>query len=289
MPRRPPTSGVVGEVVKLDVGCSMTFESRWPTPAILMLRPRSGEGQWVVSERYTIVPETPLAEFTDAYGNLCQRLVVPAGRTSISVQATVETSDGIDVDMTMPRTPIQFVPDWATQFLLPSRYCPSDLLFDRAIEITRGALPGYPQAEAIRSWIERSITYEYGISSMSTSAIETLQSRAGVCRDFAHLGIALCRSIDIPARMVVGYLHELQPMDQHAWFEAYLGGRWFTFDATQRQPRGNRVTVAYGRDAADVALVTQFGPMVLEAMSVHVAAAPGDGLAAAAVPTYPRP
>jgi len=254
-----------------------------------MLRPRSGEGQWVLSERYTIVPETPLAAFIDAYGNLCQRLVVPAGRTSISVQATVETSDGIDVDLTMPRTPIQFVPDWATQFLLPSRYCPSDLLFAQAIEITRGALPGYPQVEAIRSWIERSITYEYGTSSMSTSAIETMQARAGVCRDFAHLGIALCRSIDIPARMVVGYLHELQPMDQHAWFEAFVGGRWFTFDATQPVPRGNRVTVAYGRDAADVALVTQFGPMELQAMSVYVTAAPGDGLAAAAVPTYPRP
>ena len=275
--------------MKLDVGCSMTFESTWPTPATLMLRPRSGEGQWVISERYSIVPEVPLAEFTDAYGNLCQRLVVPAGRTSISVQATVETSDGIDVDMTMPRTPIQFVPDWATQFLLPSRYCPSDLLFAQAMDVTRGALPGYPQVEAIRYWIERTITYQYGTSSMSTSAIETIESGVGVCRDFAHLGIALCRAIDIPARMVVGYLHELQPMDQHAWFEAYIGGRWFTFDATQPTPRGNRVTVAYGRDAADVALVTQFGPMVLLTMAVFAHPTPDRGLATPDVPVYPRP
>ena len=157
---------------------------------------------------------------------------------TISVEATVDTADEIDVDMTAPRVPIDEVPDWALQFLLPSRYCQSDLVFTNAVEITGGALPGYPQVEAIRSWIEREIRYEYGTSSASTSAVDTLYSRAGVCRDFAHLGIALCRSLDIPARMVVGYLHELEPMDQHAWFEAYVGGRWFTFDATQREPAG---------------------------------------------------
>ncbi|MDQ3469810.1 MAG: transglutaminase family protein, partial [Actinomycetota bacterium] len=150
-------------------------------------------------------------------------------------------------------------------------------------------LPGYPQVEAIRSFIERNIVYQYGTSSMSTSAVETLEAGAGVCRDFAHLGIALCRSVDLPARMVVGYLHELQPMDQHAWFEAYVGGRWFTFDATQPTPRGNRVTVAYGRDAADVALVTQFGPMQLLTMAVFVHPTPDDGLAVTGPLTYSRP
>ncbi len=105
--------------------------------------------------------------------------------------------------------------------------------------------------------------------------LETLQHRAGVCRDFAHLGIAMCRAIDIPARMVVGYLHELDPMDQHAWFEAYVGGRWFTFDATQLFPQGNRVAIGYGRDAADVALATQYGSLELTEMSVSVSAASG--------------
>ena len=143
-------------------------------------------------------------------------------------------------------------------------------MFTNAVEITKDALPGYPQVEAIRSWIEREIRYEYGTSSAVTSAVDTIYSRTGVCRDFAHLGIALCRSLDIPARMVVGYLHGLDPMDQHAWFEAYVGGRWFTFDATQHEPRGNRVTIAYGRDAADVAFVTQFGPVELEEMFVFV-------------------
>ena len=107
--------------------------------------------------------------------------------------------------------------------------------------------------------------------------METLQTRHGVCRDFAHLGIALCRCLDIPARMVVGYLHDLDPMDLHAWFEAYVGGRWFTFDATQRIPKGNRVAVAYGRDAADVALVTQFGPLEMITMAVHVAPSSAEG------------
>jgi transglutaminase-like putative cysteine protease len=268
--------------VKLEVGCSMSFAARWPTPAILMLRPRSGEGQWVMSERYQIEPEVAISEFTDAHGNLCQRVVVPDGQAAIRVDATVDVADSIDVDVTAPRVPIEELPDGALQFLLPSRYCPSDLLFHTAQEITAGALPGYPQAEAVRSWIEREITYQYGTSSQSTWALDTLESRAGVCRDFAHLGIALCRSLDLPARMVVGYLHELDPMDQHAWFEAFVGGRWFTFDATQRQPKGNRVAVAYGRDAADVALVTQFGPMDLTAMEVWVR--PADPVPAIAPP-----
>ncbi len=256
--------------MKLDVGCSMSLRALWATPAVLMLRPRSGESQWVIAERYQIDPESPVHEFTDAHGNLCQRIVVPEGSMTISIDATVETADEIDVDMTAPRVPIDQVPDWALQFLLPSRYCQSDLVFSNAIEITRGALPGYPQVEAIRAWIEREIRYEYGTSSAQTSAVDTIYSRAGVCRDFAHLGIALCRSLDIPARMVVGYLYDLDPMDQHAWFEAYVGNRWFTFDATQREPRGNRVTIAYGRDAADVAFVTQFGPVELESMYVYV-------------------
>jgi transglutaminase-like putative cysteine protease len=259
--------------VKLDIGCSMFLRALWATPAVLMLRPRSGDGQWVIAERYQIEPEVAVHEFTDAHGNLCQRIVVPEGPLTVSMEATVDTADVIDVDPTAPRVPIELVPDWALHFLLPSRYCQSDLVFHDAVEITRGALPGYPQVEAIRAWIEREVRYEYGTSSPQTSAVDTLHSRVGVCRDFAHLGIALCRSLDIPARMVVGYLHELQPMDQHAWFEAYVGGRWFTFDATQHEPRGNRVTIAYGRDAADVAFVTQFGPVELEQMHVYARAA----------------
>ncbi|MGI9028945.1 MAG: transglutaminase family protein [Ilumatobacteraceae bacterium] len=259
--------------MKLDVGCTMELSALWPTPAILMLRPRSGEGQWVLSDRYTIDPEVPMAEYTDGYGNLCQRVVIPVstdGPVTVQVEATVDTADDVDVDVTMPRTPIEQLPDWVLQFLLPSRYCPSDLIGQIAADIGGSELPGYPQAEAVRAWIAREVRYEYGTSNVSTSALETYETRTGVCRDFAHLGISMCRALDIPARMVVGYLHELDPMDQHAWFEAYLGGRWFTFDATQANPRGNRVAIAYGRDAADVAFITQFGPLELRRLEVFV-------------------
>ncbi len=267
--------------MKLDVGCTMELSALWPTPAILMLRPRSGEGQWVLSDRYTIDPEVPMAEYTDGYGNLCQRVVIPVstdGPVTVQVEATVDTADDVDVDVTMPRTPIEQLPDWVLQFLLPSRYCPSDLIGQIAADIGGSELPGYPQAEAVRAWIAREVRYEYGTSNVSTSALETYETRTGVCRDFAHLGISMCRALDIPARMVVGYLHELDPMDQHAWFEAYLGGRWFTFDATQANPRGNRVAIAYGRDAADVAFITQFGPLELRRLEVFVRASSPEGL-----------
>ena len=129
---------------------------------------------------------------------------------------------------------------------------------------------------AIQRWVQDRVRFESNSSDGNTSAIDTLIDGVGVCRDFTHLGISLCRALNIPARMVVGYLHELDPMDLHAWFEGYVDGRWFTFDATQQQPRGNRITVAYGRDAADVAFTTQFGPMTLNEMKVWVEAAQPD-------------
>jgi transglutaminase-like putative cysteine protease len=139
-----------------------------------------------------------------------------------------------------------------------------------AYEVVGATVPGYDQVEAIRAWIHDNIAYLPGSSSASTSARETVEQRQGVCRDFAHLGITLCRSLDIPARLVVGYLYRLKPMDLHAWFEAFVGGRWYIFDATQHEPRGGRIAIAYGRDAADVALATFFGAMQLKNMHVWV-------------------
>ena len=138
----------------------------------------------------------------------------------------------------------------------------------RALEIVAQATPGYGQVEAIRAWIHENIEYKYGVSDSGTDALDSLEHGAGVCRDYTHIGISLCRSLHIPARMVVGYLHRLDPMDLHAWFEAYLDGRWYTFDATQREPRGGRVVLAYGRDAADVAFLSNYGK--LETLSMRV-------------------
>ncbi|UBF28797.1 transglutaminase family protein [Kovacikia minuta CCNUW1] len=235
-----------------------------------MLRPRSGLGQWVLREEYLLEPGVPVVEYTDGYGNLCQRLVTPQGSFRIRTTAWVETADAIDIQPGAPFIPVQDLPDGVLQFLLPSRYCQSDRLGDLASKITADLAPGYDQVEAIRRWIQSQIEYRYGTSDASTSAIDTAETKVGVCRDFAHLGIALCRSLSIPARMVVGYLYQLDPMDLHAWFEAFVGNRWYTFDATQQQPRGNRIAIAYGRDATDVALSTQFGPVQLTEMNVWV-------------------
>jgi transglutaminase-like putative cysteine protease len=256
--------------MRLYAGCELSFEASTPTPIIFMLRPRSGSGQWIVSEEYLLTPNIPVTEYTDSYGNLCQRMVIPPGSFQVKSTACVETADRIDVQPGAPYIPVEQLPESVLQFLLPSRYCQSDQLGQLAIDITTKAIPGYDQAEAIRHWIYQTLRYQYGTSDASTSALETANSRVGVCRDFAHLGIALCRSLNLPARMVVGYLYQLDPMDLHAWFEVYVGDRWYSFDATQNQPRGNRIAIAYGRDAADVALSTQFGVIELLEMQVWV-------------------
>jgi transglutaminase-like putative cysteine protease len=254
----------------LQAGCEIVFAVDVPTPMVLMLRPRSGAGQWIAQESYALTPAVPAVEYVDPYGNLCQRVVAPAGEFRIRTTVGAEVAAEIDVLSDAPFVPIQQLPDSVLHFLLPSRYCPSDMLGERAREIVGDAAPGYNQVETICAWIQRNIEYRYGTSDASTSATDTLAQRSGVCRDFAHLGMAFCRSLNIPARMVVGYLHELEPMDQHAWFEAYVGNRWFTFDATQAQPRGGRIAIAYGRDAADVAFATQFGPVTLQEFQVWV-------------------
>ena len=261
--------------MKLTAGCELRFDVQAETPLMMMLRPRSGAGQWIISETYEMEPPVPVTEFTDLYGNLCQRLIAPSGPFRVRTQATVQTDDLADAEPGVPANLVQDMPDDVLHFLLPSRYCPADqpVIINKAFEVVAAAAPGYDQAEAIRAWINANIRYEYNTSDATTSALETLEHGVGVCRDFTHLGISLCRSLSIPARMVVGYLHELKPMDLHAWFEAYVNGRWYTFDATQTQPKGNRITVAYGRDAADVAFITQFGPMTMTTMEVWVNAA----------------
>ncbi len=258
--------------MRLNAGCKIFFEAHQPTPMILMLKPRSGLGQEILSEDYRLKPNIPVVEYSDSYGNLCQRLVIPPGAFELQMCVYAETSDQIDLQWDAPQTPIQNLPDTVLQFLLPSRYCPSDQMHDLANQIVLGIPSGYAQVEAIRSWIQTNVVYQYGSSDSSTSALETAAKRVGVCRDFSHLGMALCRSLDIPARMVVGYLYQLEPMDLHAWFEAFVGDRWYTFDATQPTPKGNRIAIAYGRDAADVALTTQFGLADLLEMKVWVEA-----------------
>ncbi len=256
--------------VRLKARCDMTLEAPAPCPTVGMLRPRSGQAQWLSAESYRFTPHVHPTEYVDAYGNLCQRFVVPQGSMRVQVEAIVEVEASIAVDPSALFTPVEEVPDDALQFLLQSRYCPSDKMGDQASGIVAGFEPGYAQVEAIRDWIHRNIRYEYGVSNACTDALDTLGLGAGVCRDYAHVGISFCRSLRIPARMVVGYLYQLDPMDLHAWFEAFVGGRWYTFDATQDTPRGGRIVVAYGRDAADVAFISNYGDLQTTAMTVSV-------------------
>ena len=246
----------------LRTSCELTFNIGVPTPFIFMLRARSGTQQWVAREEYKVLPNIPAFEFTDGYGNLCQRLIAPPGIFTISTNADIKTSEFIDVSPGAPFVEIQNLPDSVLSYLLPSRYCESDRFGDLATSITLGYLPGYDQVSAIEAWLLHNITYIPGSSAFPISAVEVNQMQSGVCRDLAHLGIALCRSLSIPSRMVVGYLHNLNPMDMHAWFEAYVGGRWYTFDATQQGIKGGYVALVFGRDAADVAVYNQFGPAV---------------------------
>ncbi|WP_332454910.1 transglutaminase family protein [Oleiphilus messinensis] len=247
----------------LRATCELHFEIALPTPFILMLRPRSGAHQWIAREAYRLEPMVPVVEFTDVYGNLCQRLIAPVGPFSIYTSEEVVTADQLDEAPGAPFVDVQNLPDSVLSFLLPSRYCEADRFGDMALEITQGCLLGYDQVKAIEDWLRANIRYEPGTSTVPISAIEVNQRGYGVCRDLAHLGLALCRALSIPARMVVGYLYQLEPMDLHAWFEAFVGGRWYTFDATQASARAGYIAIGYGRDAADVAVYTQFGPAVL--------------------------
>lgn len=255
----------------LRTNCRLGFQMGDSTPLILMLRPRSGLQQWVARESYSLMPSVPVVEYTDIFGNLCQRLVVPAGDFSVKTSADVLVADAVDKDPGACFVEIQNLPDAVLSYILPSRYCESDRFGDMARDIVDGVRLGYDQVNRISDWIRSKVRYTPGSSAYPLSAVEVNAQGEGVCRDLAHLGIALCRSISIPARMVVGFLYGLQPMDMHAWFEAYVGGRWYTFDPTDYNLRGGRLAVAYGRDAADVALYHQFGPpAIYSSMDVRV-------------------
>jgi len=256
----------------LNASCLLEFKVPVPTPFLLMLRPRSGMQQWIAREEYVFSPSVPAVEFTDSFGNLCQRIVAPPGYFSVRTSVDIETADASDTAPGAPFIEVQQLPDETLPFLRPSRYCESDRFTEVAASLVKGKAAGYDQCAEITDYIRRSIDYTPGEGQEIISAAEVQTRGNGVCRDLAHLGIAYCRALAIPARMVVGYLEGLEPMDLHAWFEAYVGNRWYTFDPTCTDLKGGRVAIAFGRDAADVAIYTQFGePVELLDMRVSVA------------------
>jgi transglutaminase-like putative cysteine protease len=255
----------------LHTSCELDFEITEPTPFLLMLRLRSGAQQWVAREEYRLEPSVQVVEFTDQYGNLCQRLIAQPGAFTVRTAAEVMATDIIDQMPGEPFIEIQNLPDNVLGYLLPSRYCESDRFGEMAAELIAGYQPGYDQVMAIVEWVRQNVSFQPGSSGYPVSAIEVNTRRFGVCRDLAHIAIALCRAVSIPARIVVGYLHGLEPMDLHAWFEAYVGWRWYTFDPTQIELNPGYIAIGYGRDAADVAIYNQFGPPVYPiSQNVHV-------------------
>ena len=258
--------------MKMKGRAVFTYDVYSPTTVTTMLRPRRQEGQSIIQEGFNINPSVPFSEYIDLYGNPCQRTILPVGRVTITteVQAQVKATKPVP----NPKPAYMLVgdlPDYVMHYILPSRYCESDLyeINMLAMEIAGHLMPGYDQIEAIRTWIHKNIKYQYGVTDASTTALDVARNRIGVCRDFTHLAIALCRNLCIPTRMTVGYLDKLKVMDLHAWFEVYIGNDWYTFDAVQEKTEGYRIEIAHGRDAADVAMITQYGNATLQSLHVE--------------------
>lgn len=245
------------------VTCALSFSVDVRTPMVFMLRPRSGPDQWVAREEYRVSPTVQVVEFTDGFGNLCQRMVAPVGKFVVNTSADVLVASPPPIPTGAGFVEVPNLPDQALGYLLPSRYCESDRFGQMATEIVSGCAPGYEQVVAITDWVRQTIRYEPGSSTFPVSAVEVHNRGEGVCRDLSHIGIALCRALCIPARLVVGYLESLDPMDVHAWFEVFVGDGWYTFDPIGPQAGAARIAIAHGRDATDVAIYNQYGPLLL--------------------------
>jgi transglutaminase-like putative cysteine protease len=257
------------------VGCEFTFEGEWETPMILIVRAQPKYHHRVVDEYRVLEPDVPVEEYTDMFGNLVWRLVAPAGRLRVRYDALVEVPAGPDpVLPELPKARVEEIPGPLLTYTLPSRYCQSDLFIGDAWDLFGHVQGGWAQVQAICDWIHDHITYKKSSSVSTTTVREIYEQRAGVCRDFAHLGVTLCRALNIPARYVCGYLPEIgvepdpTPMDFHAWFEAWIDGAWRTFDARHNIPRIGRVLIATGRDAVDTAFNTSYGSTRLAKMKV---------------------
>ncbi|MDO9403696.1 MAG: transglutaminase family protein [Polaromonas sp.] len=238
----------------------LEYEVTHPAHFFFNIEAAFHEGHRVLEERLTITPSMKVRTFCDErLGNRFIRLDAPKGVLSVNYHAKVELINQ-PVPLHLDEAPVTSVPDDVLRYLMPSRYCESDVM-SRAAQQLFGDLPtGISRVRAIESWIHDSIYYLPGFSNSTTTAQEVFVQRAGVCRDFAHLGITLCRALNIPARLVVGYVNfEEPPQDFHAVFEAWLQDRWVMFDPTRMAPIDRLVRVGTGRDAKDVAFATIFG------------------------------
>jgi len=262
--------------MQIRVGYELIYLFPQPTPIILALSIHYTRASDVVRPDHMIVaPGASMAAYRDAFGNWCTRLLAPAGRVRISAEGLVNDTGLPDVlSPEAWQVPVQLLPEDTLVFLLGSRYCETDRLSDTAWKLFGGAPLGWGRVQAICDFVHGHIEFSHEHARPTKTAWEAYAERKGVCRDYAHLAVTLCRCLNIPARYCTGYLGDVgvappyEPMDFAAWFEVYLGGTWHTFDARNNVPRIGRVLIARGRDAADVAITTTFGPNTLESFRV---------------------
>jgi len=272
-------------MINLRVGYELQYFFPQPTPVILMLNIHFTRVSDLVTPDHVLInPSVPISGYRDGYGNWCIRLIAPAGAIKFSADYVVRDTglpDPIFSDAW--QVPVDQLPEETLLFLLPSRYCDSDRLLDLAWTLFGTVSPGWARVQAICDYVHRRLVFGYEHARVTRTASEGYQEGVGVCRDYAHLAIAFCRALNIPARYCTGYLSDMgtpqpyPPGDFAAWFEAFIGGQWCMFDPRNNMPRMGRVLIARGRDAADVAIATTFGPNTLQNFRVWTEEVPVTG------------
>ncbi|MBA3589937.1 transglutaminase family protein [Methylibium sp.] len=260
----------------IRVGYELVYQCPQPTPMILALNIHYLRAPDIVRPDHLVTsPAVPVRGYRDLFGNWCTRIVAPPGRIVLTTDALV--NDSGEPDPQAPEAqqiPVEYLPEETLLFLLGSRYCETDLLSDEAWRLFGNGPTGWARVQAICDFVHRHIEFGYPHARATKTAWEAYKEGKGVCRDYAHLAIALCRCLNIPARYCTGYLGDIGvppphgPMDFAGWFDVFLGDRWHTFDARNNTPRIGRVLMARGRDASDVALSSTFGPNTLEGFKV---------------------
>ncbi|WP_158851959.1 transglutaminase-like domain-containing protein [Saccharothrix deserti] len=260
----------------LRIGCDFTYRAEVDTPTVFQVRPVRDQHVRVTDERLSVEPDVAMRHYVDLYGNLCSRVVLPSGLSTMHYSALAEVPDAPEeADEDAPEIAPDDLSDDVLHYTLPSRYCLPDVLADEAWQRFGALPPGYRRVQAICAHVHEHLSFDYGSSTPLSTAADVNASGVGVCRDFAHLAISFCRALNIPARYVFGYLPDLDvapdgaAMDFAAWVEVRLGDRWWTFDPRNNTRRKGRVVIGRGRDAADVAMATTFGGPALESMVVH--------------------
>ncbi|MEX0758614.1 MAG: transglutaminase family protein [Tistlia sp.] len=268
----------------IRVGFEITVECEQETPMLLALYPHPSRVLDVIGQDgLSLAPPLHIVEFKDVFGNRCGRVVVPRGRTTLHSDFLVRDDGRPDpVNGDAPQQGVSDLPNEVIPFLTASRYVESDALTETAWRLFGSTPPGWTRVQAICDFVHRHISFGYQHGRPTKTALDAYRERTGVCRDFAHLAVALCRAMNIPARYASGWLGDIgvpaqgDPGDFCAWFEAYLGGRWHTFDARYNTPRIGRILMVRGRDAADVAMMTTFGANRLTAFEVWCDEVPAE-------------